>query len=89
MGVYQLKYMDSVPPSAACNEAVRLTAKKGFSQLKGFVNGVLRNTSRNLDKIVYPDENKSPILAASVRYSIPEWMLLQWSRDYGEQKEIE
>ncbi len=86
MGVYQLKYMDSVPPSAACNEAVRLTAKKGFSQLKGFVNGVLRNISRNLDKIVYPDENKSPILAASVRYSIPEWMLLQWSRDYGEQK---
>lgn len=39
MGVYQLKYMDSVPASAACNEAVKLAKKKGFGQLSGFVNG--------------------------------------------------
>lgn len=51
IGVYQLKYMDSVPASAACNEAVRLTAQKGFSTLKGFVNGVLRNIGRNIDNI--------------------------------------
>ena len=40
-GVYQLKYMDSVPDSAACNEAVKLTVKRGFGGLKGFVNGVM------------------------------------------------
>ena len=28
--VYQLKYMDSVPDSAVCNEAVKLTQRKGF-----------------------------------------------------------
>lgn len=39
--VYQLKYMDSVPDSAVCNEAVKLAVRKGFSNLKGFVNGVL------------------------------------------------
>ena len=39
--VYQLKYMDSVPDSAVCNEAVKLSVRKGFSNLKGFVNGVL------------------------------------------------
>ena len=33
MGVYQLKYMDAVPASAACNEAVKLAKKKGFGQL--------------------------------------------------------
>ena len=48
MSVYQLKYMDSVPDSAVCNEAVKLAQKKGFRQLKGFVNGVLRNIARNL-----------------------------------------
>ena len=32
-GVYQLKYMDSVPDSAACNEAVKLTVKRGFGGL--------------------------------------------------------
>ena len=30
MGVYQLKYMDSVPDSAVCNEAVKLAKRKGF-----------------------------------------------------------
>ena len=44
MGVYQLKYMEQVPASAACNEAVKLAQKKGFHNLKGFVNGVLRLT---------------------------------------------
>ena len=54
--VYQMKYMDSVPDSAICNEAVKLAGKRGFVNLKGFVNGVLRNIGRNLDKISYPDE---------------------------------
>ena len=34
MGVYQLKYMDSVPASAACNEAVKLAKKKGFGRFR-------------------------------------------------------
>ncbi len=86
MGVYQLKYMDSIPAPAACNEAVKLAEKKGFRNLKGFVNGVLRSISRNLEKITYPDEKQQPLYAMSVRYSIPEWMLRQWSRDYGMEK---
>ena len=47
--------MDNVPDSAACNEAVKLAVKRGFAGLKGFVNGVLRNISRNKDNIEYPD----------------------------------
>ena len=43
MSVYQIKYMDSVPDSAVCNEAVKLAKRHGFGQLSGFVNGVLRN----------------------------------------------
>ena len=41
-GVYQIKYMDAVPDSAVCNESVKLAGKRGFTGLKGFVNGVLR-----------------------------------------------
>lgn len=83
MSVYQLKYMDSVPASAACNEAVKLARKKGFSSLSGFVNGVLRNISRNLDTIKYPDKEKFPSEYYSVRYSMPEWITKQWIADYG------
>ena len=83
MGVYQLKYMDAVPASAACNEAVKLAKKKGFGSLSGFVNGVLRSVGRGLDEITYPDEGKEPIEALSVRYSIPEWLTAQWLDEYG------
>ena len=51
MSVYQLKYMDSIPASAVCNEAVKLAEKKGFSGLKGFVNGVLRSIARQMNEI--------------------------------------
>ena len=29
-GVYQIKYMDSVPDRAVCNESVKLAGKRGF-----------------------------------------------------------
>ena len=41
MSVYQLLFMDSVPDSAVCNEAVKLVKGKGLQGLSGFVNGVL------------------------------------------------
>ena len=86
MSVYQLKYMDSVPASAACNEAVKLAKKKGFGQLSGFVNGVLRSVSRGLDQLTYPKESVDATKAWSVRYSMPEWIVAQWIGDYGKER---
>ena len=86
MGVYQLKYMDSVPASAACNEAVKLAKKKGFGQLSGFVNGVLRGVSRGLDQLTYPKESVDAVKAWSVCYSMPEWIVAQWIGDYGKER---
>ena len=34
LSVYQILYMDTVPDSAACNEAVRLAKKKGFAAVR-------------------------------------------------------
>lgn len=80
--VYELKFMDSVPVSATCNEAVKLAQKKGFYNLKGFVNGVLRNISRNLEQISMPDEEKEPEKWLSVKYSMPEWLIEKWQKQY-------
>lgn len=77
--VYQLKYMDSVPDSAVCNEAVKLAVKKGFGTVRGFVNGVLRNVARGLDQVEYPKEG---IPRLSVCYSMPEWILSLWEKSY-------
>ena len=83
MSVYQLKYMDSIPDAAVCNEAVKLARKRGFGQLRGFVNGVLRNIARELEHLQFPDEKLEPVRFLEVTYSVPAWMVEQWIADYG------
>ena len=83
MSVYQLLFMESIPDSAVCNEAVKLVAKRKFQNLKGFVNGVLRNIARNKESIPYPDKEKEPVTALSVLYSCPEWIVEMWLKEYG------
>ena len=61
MGVYQLKFMDKIPESAAVNESVKL-AMKFAAKSKGFVNGVLRSVAREsfefsnaFEELSYPE----------------------------------
>ncbi len=82
MSIYQLKYMDSVPDSAVVNEAVRLAQKRGFYNLKGFVNGVLRAAARGMDEIVYPSAKDDPVEYLSVFYSMPQWILRKWLEQF-------
>lgn len=84
MGTYQILYMDGVPDSAACNEAVKLAKKHGFSSLSGFVNGVLRNISRNKDNIPEPQGDKTSTQYLSIKYSIPIWLCEKIKEDYPE-----
>lgn len=86
MSVYQLMYMDSVPDSAVCNEAVKLAKKRGFSGLSGFVNGVLRSVANGWKEVAYPDETADCAYAWSVRYSVPVWMIEVWMDSYGKEK---
>ena len=81
MSVYQIFYMDSIPDSAVCNEAVKLAKKRGFGGLSGFVNGVLRTIVREKENVKYPDVKKEPVKYLSVRYSMPEWIVGQWIKD--------
>lgn len=80
IGAYQLLYMDRIPDSAACNEAVKLAVKRHFSGLKGFVNGVLRSIARNRKDLTFPDEE--------TRLSIPSWILSMWKQDLGEENAL-
>ena len=85
MSVYQILFMDAVPDSAACNEAVKLAEKKKFHQLKGFVNGVLRTISRQKDAISYPKRENDIGLYLSIQYSMPEWIVKKWLQEYDVQ----
>jgi len=81
--VYQMKYMDQVPNSAVCNEAVKIAQKRGFYTLKGFVNGVIRSIGRSLETIEFPKEEESIISYLSVQYSMPEWIIEKWIPQFG------
>lgn len=80
--VYQIKYMDSIPDRAVCDEAVKQAGRAGYSGLKGFVNGVLRNICRNIENIEYPDK-KDFTKYCSVKYSMPEWIVDKWINEYS------
>ncbi len=84
MAAYQILYME-VPDAAACNEAAKLAKKRGFGNLSGFVNGVLRNLVRQKDSIPLPDRENSPIAFLSVKYSMPEWIVSLLRDQYGEE----
>ena len=84
MSVYQLLYMDSVPDSAVCNEACKLAVKRKFQNLRGYVNGVLRNVARNKESLPMPDSKTDMTQYLSVKYSMPVWLVEMWLGQYGE-----
>lgn len=83
MATYQILYMDSVPDNAAVNEAVNLAGKRGFKNLKGFMNGVLRNIIRKKDEIEYPSKDKFEDYM-EVKYSVPRELVGILKADYSE-----
>ncbi|MTI79804.1 MAG: 16S rRNA (cytosine(967)-C(5))-methyltransferase RsmB [Firmicutes bacterium] len=89
MGTYQLLYLNKVPPAAACNEAVELAKKYSNRGVVKFVNGVMRNVTRNLDTIEYPDINMDPVSHVSLKYSHPSWMVERWLKEYDLEQTIE
>lgn len=86
MSVYQLLFMEGTPDAAVCNEAVKLAKKRKFQSLQGYVNGVLRNVSRQKESIAYPDKNTDRLNFLSVVYSMPLWLVERFVKAYGEDR---
>lgn len=86
MSVYQIMYMEQIPDSAACNEAVKLAALHKFSSLKGFVNGVLRSIVRSKEEIIYPSREEDFLFYLSICYSLPQWMVKHFLACYSKEE---
>lgn len=78
MGMYCIKYMDSIPSYAIVNKLVDLTAKIGKMELKGFVNATLKKFVTW--KGVLPSDE---IEALSVSTSTPLWLVKEYIEQYG------
>ncbi len=79
IGMFLIKYCDSVPDYAAVNEMAELTKAIGKGANAGFVNSVLRAFSTQ--KIALP---KDKLEAWSVQYSVPLWVCERYVKEYGD-----
>ncbi len=82
-GLYQLRYLDSIPAPAAVHTTVELARTSGQERAGGFINGVLRNYLRKAEKgdpLQLPDD---PIDRLAVLHSYPTWMVKRWVQQVG------
>ncbi len=82
IGLYQLRFLSRIPPSAAVNESVNLVRAAGVRSASGFTNAILRRASReaNYD----PTRNVSdPIEKLAIETSHPAWLIERWTNVLG------
>ena len=88
IGACQILLEDRIPESAATNTCVQLCAETGMEGLKGVCNGILRNLVRKKAELVFPDPDKDPDKADSIRYSLPEWLWIRLKEHYGRDEAV-
>lgn len=76
MAIYEIFYMEQIPVSASCNEAVELTKMVKKEKLTGFVNGILRNVVREKANIVF----KEPWITLNLPKALYEHLVVQYGK---------
>lgn len=98
LGLYQLRYLSQIPPSAAVNSTVELAKENHFSGLTGFVNGLLRQyirfaeaeEQRSRGELSIPMSNaalklpENPVERLGILHSFPDWIVKVWLEQLGD-----
>ena len=85
LGLYQIFWLDRIPPHAAVHETVELAKRSGYAGQAGFINAVLRAYLREADeirKILADMKVSQPALG----WSHPEWLVERWRRQFGDER---
>ena len=83
LGLYQLRYLDQIPDSAAVNTSVELAKENGLKRLSVVVNGLLRQYGRkaaNNDPLELPED---AVKRLGILHSFPDWMIEIWLEQLG------
>jgi len=87
LGLYQLQYLNNIPPSAAVNTTVQLAKENKLSGLSSFVNGLLRQYIRLTETDLNPltiTNYKSSVERLGILHSFPDWLVELWIEQIGE-----
>jgi 16S rRNA (cytosine967-C5)-methyltransferase len=85
LGLYQIFWLDRIPPHAAVHETVEQAKRSGYVSQSGFINAVLRAYLREFDevkKILADMKISQPALG----WSHPEWLVERWRKHFGDEK---
>ncbi|HFI0037717.1 TPA: 16S rRNA (cytosine(967)-C(5))-methyltransferase RsmB [Streptococcus suis] len=82
LSLYQLVYLDKLPPHAVVNEAVNIAKRKPGTDK--FVNAILRKMSQST--LPNPAEIKRKNKRLSVQYSVPVWLVQTLIAEYGDER---
>jgi 16S rRNA (cytosine967-C5)-methyltransferase len=83
LGLYQLRYLSHIPPSAAVNTTVELAKQQRLGGLSKVVNGILRRYDRlaaTEDPLQLPSD---PIARLGVAQSYPDWIVNVYADQVG------
>jgi 16S rRNA (cytosine967-C5)-methyltransferase len=87
LGLYQIFWLDRIPPHAAVHETVELAKHSGYGSQAGFINAVLRGFLR--------EEDATKNLLSGLRinepalgFSQPEWLVERWRKNFGAEKTL-
>ncbi|MEE8396699.1 MAG: transcription antitermination factor NusB, partial [bacterium] len=80
LGLFQLRFLDRVPPHAAVHATVALAQAMGRSHAKGWINALLRNAQRTEERA---EGAAQPGLPLAVRTSHPDLLVQRWEGQLG------
>lgn len=83
LALYQILFLDRIPPHAAVNETVKIVKSTQPAYLGGFVNALLREAIRRGDNWKWPSPEKDPAEYLAVLTSHPKWFVRMMIRDIG------
>jgi 16S rRNA (cytosine967-C5)-methyltransferase len=98
LGLYQLRYLNQIPPSAGVNTTVDLAKQNGFTGLAGVVNGVLRQYLRSRRAGASSEDGRDegeafsvdplqlpqdPVQRLGILHSYPDWIVQIWLEQFG------
>jgi 16S rRNA (cytosine967-C5)-methyltransferase len=82
LALYQLRFLDRIPASAAVNESVNLVRAAKLSSAAAFANAVLRRAIREADYDP-ASEAKEPLEKIAIETSHPVWLIDRWIQSFG------
>lgn len=89
LGLFQIRFMDRIPPSAAVNTAVDLAKTGKTAKAAGFINAVLRNVLREPGRFRIPGADQDAVEHVAISQSVPRWLASRWINRLGRDEALQ